>query len=203
MSSRRSTALIALAATGLMVAGCASPAAPSGARVSPSGASTSSVAARTTRPAVTATPEDIASAPPEAAMICSAEVRKNIAKLLVLPKPPVGHATWANHLYSCSYNLPAGRLLLTVKESANDVAATNYLRGRQASYSQSRRITGLAALGLPAFENSTGTVAFVKDNFTLVVNARNLSGRLGHPGTTRSGFAYALATDVLACWSGG
>jgi len=136
-------------------------------------------------------------------MVCSTEVRANIAKLLALPKPPAGRATWANHLYTCRYDVPAGRLLLTVKESANDRAATSYLRGRQASYKGSRRITGLASLGLSAFENPTGTVAFVKDNFTLVVDASQLSGRLGHAGTTRSGFAYALATDVLACWSGG
>lgn len=201
MSRHRPLAMLALAATGLVLTGCGSSAAPAG-----SSSSRMTPPAVTSTPTATATPaiaENVANAPSEAAMVCAPEVRANIAKLLALPKPPVGHATWANHLYTCRYDLPAGRLVLTVKESASNSAATKYLHARQASYNKSRRITGLASLGLPAFENATGTVGFVKDNFTLVVDASQLSGRLGHPGTTRSGFAYALATDVLACWSGG
>lgn len=63
-------------------------------------------------------------------------------------------------------------------------------------------LTGLAGLGLPAYENTTGEVVFLKDNMTLQVNATALPGRVGPQDTTRSDLAYTVTTDVLACWTG-
>jgi hypothetical protein len=146
-------------------------------------------------------PAELAGAPSAAAMVCSAEVRENIARLLALPARPQGRPTWRNHLYTCHYDLPAGPLVLTVHESPDDAAARSYLADRRRSFPRTTPITGLASLGLPGFESPSGVAAFTKDNFTLVVDATQLSGPLGAAGTTRSGFAYALATDVLACCS--
>lgn len=147
---------------------------------------------------VSSHPADVPSA---AAMVCSAELGHSIAALLGLPATPRGRPTWTGRLYTCRYDLPAGRLVLTVQESADDAAAENYLAAQRRSFPHARPVTGLASLGLPAFETPAGITAFAKDNFTLVVDASHLSGPLGKRGSTPGDFAYAVATDVLACWS--
>lgn len=223
MTARLTTGLVALSVTGLLLAGCggsgnaesAGSTMQSAPRTTSAPASTSaststsaSSAAPTDQGTKTATKQapaeeaaNLASAPAPAAMVCSTEVRENIAKLLALPTPPRGKATWANHRYTCGYDLAAGHLVLTVQESSSDAAAKRYLTTARASYADTRTITGLESFGLPAFENSTGITGFVKDNFTLVVDASHLTGRLGPHGQSRSGFSYALASDVIACWS--
>jgi hypothetical protein len=219
MTARLSTGLVALSVTGLLLAGCGgsgnagsrSNATSSASRSTSSsgGAHTGSAGhAHSTPASPTATEQtpsqeaaNLASAPAPAAMVCSKEVRENIAKLLNLPKLPQGKATWANHRYTCSYDLAAGHLVLTVQESSDDAAAKSYLKTARASYAGTRTITGLQSFGLPAFENSTGITGFVKDNFTLVVDASHLSGRLGQHSMSRSSFSYSLASDVIACWS--
>ncbi|MEO6821546.1 MAG: hypothetical protein ABI468_03435 [Candidatus Nanopelagicales bacterium] len=63
-------------------------------------------------------------------------------------------------------------------------------------------LSGLASLGLPAFETPNGMVAFLKDDKTLQVDASAMTSLIGPQRLTRSGVAYQIATDVLACWNG-
>lgn len=143
---------------------------------------------------------DLADAPDTATMVCSDELRTSIAKLLHVSSVPRGHATWDGTVYTCRYDLDQGPLVLTVHQSADTAAAQSYLQQRQKAAS-GRTITGLQSLGLPGFQDRAGTVAFAKDDFTLVVDASKLSGTLGSPDTSPTDFAYTVSTDVLACWS--
>jgi hypothetical protein len=134
-------------------------------------------------------------------MVCGEETRSNIVRILSLPATPRTTDTWAGKLYTCTYALPSGPLALSVKEAADPGAARGYFEGLQHSTASAQPIDGMANLGLPAFQATDGSVAFVKDNFVLKVDAAALPATLGPHGVTRGAFAYEVATAVLACWS--
>lgn len=137
-----------------------------------------------------------------AAMICGPETAKSVATLMGLHTPPLTKTTWADHLYICTYQLPVGPLVLSVKESSSAAAARDYFNALQARLGDTKALTGLAGLGLPAFENTTGIVVFLKDNMTLQVDSTALPPQVGPHKTSPADLAYTVATDVLACWTG-
>ena len=140
--------------------------------------------------------------PPKAAqMICGPETRRNVSLLMALHTPPAATATWINHTYTCTYRLPGGPLVLSVKESQGVPAARSYLTALRARFGHTTSLGGMFGLGLPAYEDTTGRVVFLKDNMTLLVDATALPPRVGPEKTSRTDFAYTLATDILACWS--
>lgn len=191
---QRYAVALALISMFLLVGCGATPAGP-GANGAVSGQS------RAPSPAVTAsgTAEDSPSA--SARMVCAEETRANIVRILALPSPPRTTDAWADKLYTCTYALPAGSLVLSVKEAADPAAAHGHFDGLQRSADSARPIEGMANLGLPAFETPAGAVVFVKDSFVLTVDAAALPATLGPHSVSRSAFAYEVATAVLACWS--
>ncbi|GGI03037.1 hypothetical protein GCM10007170_46110 [Arthrobacter liuii] len=153
----------------------------------------------------TASPTDIpvaAAGGPSAAalMVCSMEIQEKIVQILALASAPGNGATWADKLFTCTYALPAGSFVLSVKEAADPDAAHAYFQDVQRSTAGAAPIEGLANLGFPAFQTPTSAV-FVKDNFVLTVDAVALPEPLGPHQVTRAAFAYQVATTVLACWS--
>lgn len=138
-----------------------------------------------------------------ARMICGAETRRNVADLLGLPEPPVPSASWSGQKYTCVYHVAAGTtLVLAVQESPGVSAAHEYFSELRRSLGGAQPLTGMAGLGLPAYQTGDGVVVFLKDADTLVVDARTLPGRLGPTHDSRNDVAYSLATDVIACWRG-
>ena len=135
-----------------------------------------------------------------ALMVCGEETRANIVRILALSSVPGTTASWADKLYTCTYSLPGGPLVLSVKEAADPDAAHAYFQELQRSTAAAAPIEGLANLGFPAFQTPS-TAVFVKDNFVLSVDASALPETLGPHGVTRAAFAYQVATTVLACWS--
>jgi len=143
-----------------------------------------------------------AAGPSKAAqMICGPETRRNVATLMDLHTPPPTKATWADHTYTCTYQLPGGALVLSVKESQGVPAARSYFTATRARSRHPTTLSGMVGLGLPAYEDTTGKVVFLKDNMTLQVNPTALPPKVGPQQTSRADFAYTLATDILACWS--
>ena len=144
----------------------------------------------------------IAAGPSKAAqMICGPETRRNVSTLMALPPPPPAKATWADHTFTCTYQLPGGPLVLSVKESAGVPAARGYFTATRARSRHPTTLSGMVGLGLPAYQDTTGKVVFLKDNMTLQVNPTALPPNVGPQQTSRADFAYTLATDILACWS--
>lgn len=137
-----------------------------------------------------------------ARMICATETRHNVALALGLPSDPRPRSSWADDLYACDYVLPGGALALGVKQLPDDAAAQRYLQDTVRTLADAKPIDGLASLGLPGYETPDGTVEFRKDNMILEVNATALPNDVGSLHLARSNFAYQLATDILACWSG-
>jgi hypothetical protein len=154
-------------------------------------------------PAMTSTPAAAAGkVPRSASMICGLETATNVATLTGLHAAAPTRATWSEHLYTCTYRLPIGPLVLSVMQSRDVTAARGYFNGHHLALGRTQPVTGLAGLGLPAYEDTTGTVVFLKDNMTLQVDAAALPERVGPQATSRTDLAYTLATDVLACWTG-
>ncbi|WP_285245586.1 hypothetical protein [Pseudarthrobacter sp. fls2-241-R2A-127] len=133
-------------------------------------------------------------------MVCGDETRENIVKALSLTSEPATTNSWADKLYTCTYALPGGPLVLTVKEAPDAQSAAADLAGRQNSSAGAAPIEGLANLGFAAFQTPTSAV-FAKDNFVLAVDATALPATVGPHGVSRDAFAYHVATAVLACWS--
>ena len=143
-----------------------------------------------------------AAGPSKAAqMVCGPETRRNVSTLMALHTPPPAKATWADHTYTCTYQLPVGPLVVSVKESPGVPAARSYFNAMRARSGHTSTLSGLIGLGLPAYEDTAGRVVFLKDNMTLQVNPTALPQRVGPQETSRADFAYTLATDILACWS--
>lgn len=137
-----------------------------------------------------------------ALMICTAETKDNVTKILGLGSAPHTVHQWSDRLYTCTYHLADGTLALSVKESPDVASARAYFDALQDKIGSTQPIEGLANLGLPAYESRDGAVVFVKDNMTLNVDARNLAVEVGPYAVSRTDFAYQLATAVLGCWSG-
>ncbi|MGH8890456.1 MAG: hypothetical protein ACRDV3_11985 [Acidothermaceae bacterium] len=111
-------------------------------------------------------------------------------------------STWADRLYTCSYNLHSATLVLSVKDEEDVASARTYFDQLATKLQPTEPLKGLATLGLPAFKTSTGTVVFLKDNDVLTVDATALPAEVGTQGETRDDLAYTVATDILACWTG-
>lgn len=131
-----------------------------------------------------------------ATMVCGAEIRTSIATALSLPQDPTPTSTWFDHLYTCTYTLPEGSLVLSVKELPDDASAGRF-------YAQTRGQLGAGqTLGSAGFESNDGVVLTVKDNKVLEVDARMLPPTVGPDGVARNDFAYQVSTNVLGCWTG-
>jgi hypothetical protein len=147
-----------------------------------------------------ASPTATAGEPPAlAAMVCDAEVRGDITEVLSLPAAPATSSTWTDHLYTCTYQLPVGPLVLSVKESATAAAAYDYYLASRKQIGTTRDVAGL---GRHAYRTTAGTVGLVKDNFTLTVDATGLPAQFGNQEQKRTDLAYEVASVVLGCWTG-
>ena len=193
-----------LAAAPILLAGCG--AASSTSHTAPAAATSPgpSMAPGMKMPDGTTMPDTLTAAGPSqsARMVCSNEIRKDVAILLALPALPSTTSTWTNHVYTCTYRLDQGPLVLAVTESETAAAARGHFTNLQKHVRASQPIQGLESLGLPAFEAPNGTVAFVKDDKTLQVDTTRLPPLVGNPHFNRAHLAYTIATDVLGCWNG-
>lgn len=112
---------------------------------------------------------------------------------------PAPKATWAHHVYTCTYRLPMGQFVLSVTESTDDAAAQAFATKLRTQLTGARAVAGLTTI---AFATPDGRLAVVKDNDTLQVDATQLPAQFGSQHEKRADFAYEVASDVLGCWTG-
>jgi hypothetical protein len=189
--ARLALALVAVTA----VAGCAS-----------DPASDPAAATRTTAPAVSSAAAAAEraqyegnTAPEAAQMVCSDEIRGEVADALGLPSNPTPTSTWAGHVYTCDYALPMGRLVLAVSVSPSDAAARDQLATLRR---QGAADTEEPGLGQQAYSAPAGTVLAVKDNMVLRVDATAMPDDLGATHEHRLDLARVIAAGVFNCWTG-
>jgi hypothetical protein len=192
--SRRITAtgrvvLLGLAAVPLILAGCAATHAPA-----------TPVAATSPSPTAAAAAQYASNTPPAAAqMVCSDEIRREVAGALALPSVPTPRSTWADHVYTCTYSPPMGPLVLSVTVTPSNTAATQPLETMRGQLGAGEPEPGL---GQRAFSAPNGIVLAAKDNMVLRVDTSALPDDLGATHRPRIDVARVLAAGVFNCWTG-
>ncbi|MEP7180042.1 MAG: hypothetical protein ABI775_13220, partial [Pseudonocardiales bacterium] len=134
-----------------------------------------------------------------AAMVCAAETRSAIKTILVIKQVPAGTATYADHLFTCTYKLAMGPLILSVKESPDRPSTDSYYTALRQAFSNTENVDGL---GEAAWGTKDGTVVLRKDNDVLRVDATGLPAEFGAQHSKRNDFAYEIASNILGCWTG-
>ncbi|MGI8761697.1 MAG: hypothetical protein ACR2LF_10485 [Jatrophihabitantaceae bacterium] len=205
--NRRNRARALIAAGALLLTGCASSraatqppaAAPAGAMtpgmVMPDGSTMGAVAASPSAGAA------FAGSPSSAEkMICAAETHADITKVLGLKQSPPATSSWVQHLYTCTYRLPMGTFVVSVKQSSDPSTAKAYFAHLRTTLGSTQTLDGL---GQGSYGTTAGTVVLIKDSDTLTVDATRLPAVFGAQQSKRFDFAYEIASDILGCWTGG
>jgi hypothetical protein len=143
--------------------------------------------------------EQVTTPTSSAKMVCAKETSQNIATSVGLKRNPTPSATWADHTYTCTYQLPFGRLVLAVEQSPTQAAAQAYLDVARTKF---HATTSLSSTSNSAYASTTGTVLLMKDRYVLHVDATALPAVLGTSKMKRTDFAEVLASDILECWNG-
>ena len=194
MTAHRSR-LIGLLAGLLALAGCASTPAASGSSA-PSSKAASSAAVASAEELQYATNKP----PATALMLCSQDVRGEvIADALSVPSVPAPQSSWADHVYSCTYALQQGQLVLAVTVAPDDATAADDLRSMAGRLGATTQEPGL---GQKAYSTKAGTVVAVKDNLVLRVDATGMADDLGNTHEGRLDFARVIAAGVFSRWTG-
>jgi hypothetical protein len=208
--NRRTPGLLLFAALPIALGGCAAThaAAPhaTSAPMSPGMSMAPGMSMPGMSPAATASSaahNDTAKGPSASArMICGTEIRRDVATMLALHPAPSTTTTWAGHLYTCTYHLPAGPLVLSVKESPNVTSGTAYFNALRQRLAPTHPLTGLVSLGESAYDTSGGMVVVLKDGKTLQIDATGLPRVAGRNQQSRTNLAYEVASDIIGCWTG-
>jgi hypothetical protein len=134
-----------------------------------------------------------------ARMICSPDIQGQVARVFALDHIPPPKTSWTGQVYTCTYELPAGKFVLSVQDASTPAAGMKYFRKFQHDLGGAEPIRGVLSFGLPAI-STPNSVAFLKDGKTLTVDATDLPRHAGPDQQSRSDVAYAVAATVIACW---
>ncbi|HEY0168742.1 MAG TPA: hypothetical protein VGB75_16980 [Jatrophihabitans sp.] len=150
-------------------------------------------------PGQTMTGKSHAHSEPSAAskMVCTGRVPDTVQTVLSLDAPAPTSTSWQDQLYTCTYTLPMGKMVLSVKESASKPAAQAYFQALRAELGTTEP---LLAVGEQAYATKTGTAVVLKDSMTLRVDTTDLPAVFGQQQQRRTDLAYEMATVVMGCW---
>ncbi|MGH9017859.1 MAG: hypothetical protein ACRDY1_08955 [Acidimicrobiales bacterium] len=158
----------------------------------------SATAPKVTAPKTTV-PQPAGPHPSEIAkMVCQKKAQGELAEVLGVTAV-VGTPTWADHLYTCTYQYTDGSMVLSVRELSSWAQTKAYfaMLGRQLGD------TGpLRNLGQGAFTTSNGSVVVRKDWKVLLVDITNLPPQFGVPPTSKADIADSVSDVILGCWAG-
>jgi hypothetical protein len=130
-------------------------------------------------------------------MVCTGYVLQQLAGALGTEPLTPPSATWAQHLYSCTYAYADASMLVSVKELADPATAAAHFDGLRGSAGP---VTTVNGLGEAAFTEADGSTVVKKDNTVLVVDVSRLPERFGTPPRTRPGVSVMVATTIMTCW---
>ncbi|MDQ1739020.1 MAG: hypothetical protein QOE53_672 [Pseudonocardiales bacterium] len=200
---------IGLGALALLLTGCASGGDSGTAAAGGAGMARSSVAPGQSMAGMSMTPGQsmagmsvapVDSGPSAAAlMVCSADIQDQVRTVLKLSAPAPVRSSWQDQLYTCTYTLPMGTMVLSVKQLPSKPAARAYFLGLRSGSGSTEPLLGL---GEQAYATKTGIAVVLKDDMTLRVDTTGLPAVFGAQQQRRTDLAYEIASDVLGCWTG-
>ncbi len=135
-----------------------------------------------------------------AKMICEQEAQREIAASLGISPTRVTTPTWTKdqHLYSCVYVYPKGKIVLSVKEMSSAAETTAYFDSTIKRYGKTQPLIGL---GQGAWILKNNDVLARKDYKVLLVDVTGIPTSF-IPLMNRSDVATNIAVTILGCWSG-
>ena len=135
-----------------------------------------------------------------AQMVCVGEARADIAKSLGVKDTRVTKPTWtkAEHLYSCTYVYPNGKIGLSVKELSSEKQTTAYFERLLKQYGKKQELIGL---GQGGWVLKNGDVVVRKDYKVLHVDASGLPKHF-QPLMRPEDVATAVGVTIMGCWVG-
>jgi hypothetical protein len=157
---------------------------------------------KTSTGASTVTYEPAGALPSKSAkMICTTEVRGELADTLGANAKRVTTPTWKDHIYSCSYFFAKGSFTLSVKELNDDKSTTDYFDGYKKTLGVKDNLFGL---GQGAFVAKNDDVVVRKDYKVMLIDVANVPKALGAfvPAMVRPDVATNIASVVMSCWVG-
>jgi hypothetical protein len=133
-----------------------------------------------------------------AKMVCEPEAQSEIAGAIAVKAERVTQPTWVDHLYSCTYVYPNGKIVLSVKELSSAAETTAYFNGLATTYGKRQPLNGLAQ---GAFIATNDDVVVRKDYKVLLVDVQGIPKSFAAT-TTRVEAAESIAATIMSCWSG-
>lgn len=173
--------MLALSVTVLLLTGCASTQTQHSAGAGQPTSDRSTAPATTMPMATTSSTSDAPSA--TAKMVCGDDIRTKVAQVLKLPAPPKTGTSWTDQRYTCTYRLPMGPMVLSVKQSAGKAAAAGYFASLRSTLGNTETLQGL---GERSYGTGTGVVVVIKDDLTLTVDTTSLPTVFGPDGQRRA-----------------
>ncbi|GEK79654.1 hypothetical protein [Agrococcus baldri] len=134
-----------------------------------------------------------------AEMVCGGQVATAAASMLGLEGTPEPSSSWDAPMFTCTYEVDGAPIVLTVHDVTDADEGQQHFDELQASLG-AEEIEGMLGLGLPSFSTGDGVVGFLRDGKTLTVDATALPDGFADGSMTQDGAAYALASAVLVCW---
>ena len=131
-------------------------------------------------------------------MICEPEARVEIASSLEVKETSVTKPTWRDHVYSCAYVYPQGRIVVSVKELVDAAHTTTYFDAILQRYGVTERLPGF---GQAAWLLRNNDVVVRKDYKVLFVDVQGVPEQFT-PKATRADVARGIAAVVMGCWTG-
>lgn len=129
--------------------------------------------------------------------ICESKLRSDLTATLGFTAEVPAAATWRDDLYRCTYFLPVGQLVLTVKQSPDSTSARAYFDALRQHLSRPETVRGLYSLGVPAFSTPAGQTVYLEGSDTLEVDGSGLPPTVGVYGETRNALAAQIAIRVI------
>ena len=133
-------------------------------------------------------------------MVCQKEARADIASSLGVTATRITTPTWdrGQHLYSCTYVYPNGKITLSVKEMSSATETTAYYNTIVKKYGS---VEPLIGLGQGAWVLKNNDVVVRKDYKVLLVNVEGIPKQF-QPLMKSSDAAINIAAAIMGCWSG-
>ena len=132
-------------------------------------------------------------------MICETEAQTDIAASLGVKAARVTTPTWADHVYSCTYEYPNGSFTMSVKEMSTTAETTAYFNAQGTKLG---RKPGNISIGQGGFQTTNGDAVVRKDWKVLTVDVSKLPAQFGEPVETPPQVALSVAATILGCWTG-
>lgn len=131
-----------------------------------------------------------------AKMVCAKEAVDDINTVLA-ENAKVSTPTWVDHVYSCDYVYPEGKLTLHVKEVSSPEETEAYYNSLVDKYGKKQELQGL---GDGAFVTKDGNVVVRKDYKILLIDVSKLPKNFA--GDTSENDAINVAATIMGCWVG-